>query len=261
MSEKICIIYMSCDKFSDLWIEYFKLFRHYWPECPFKVYALTNTDGPSIEDVENIQVGEDVSWSDNLLKALDQVDCQYVFLLLDDFFIIDQVPHEWVMRKMEWAIDNEVNCLRLNSRNPKPASWLECGVGLIPKGALYRTSTICPLWNKEVLRKTLKSGESAWQFELDGSVRSDEFGEFYSVSAEPFRFANCVIKGRWNPLALYFLRRRGVQLDLSRRPTMSAMECFFAVLGWLRSKLLLLFPYQARRSIRGSAMRFVGREI
>ena len=257
--DEVGIIYMSCDKYSDLWIEYFRLFRRNWPECPFKIYVLTNTTGPSIEGVEKLEVGKDITWSDNLLAALERVGHRYVLLLLDDFFLVDRVPGEWVAERIRWAVENDVNCLRLSPGHPKPVEKCDHNIGLIPKGAIYRTSVRFPLWKKETLRKVLKRGESAWDFELAGSYRSDEFDHFYAIYSEPFKFANCIIKGRWDPRALRLVERHGVRLNLSTRPMMSTAQCCLEFAKGMRSLCLLLFPYGSRRKIRQSVLRAFGR--
>jgi len=256
ITQEISVIYVSCDKYSDLWSEYFRLFRRYWPDCPFKVYVLSNRAGPSIDGVEMLDVGEDVSWSDNLLGALSRDASRYVFLLPDDFFLTDAVPNAWVVEKMRWAVERNVSYLRFSGGHPKPVTRCDLEVGLIPRRSLYRTSLRFTLWNKAVLQKILNKGESCWDFELAGSVRSDEFEGFYAVYAEPFRFVNCIIKGRWSPFALNVVRRRGAQLDVSRRRIMSATECVYEVAATVRSRLFfLVIPHQWRRTVRRAVLR------
>src|SRR5436853_473924 len=104
IGDKVSVLYMSCNKYSDLWIEYFKLFRRYWADCPFKIYILTDKKGPNVEGVRVIATGEDLSWSDNLLFALQGIKTPYVLLLLDDFLILDYVPNTSVSRMIQWAI-------------------------------------------------------------------------------------------------------------------------------------------------------------
>jgi hypothetical protein len=250
IAEKVSVLYMSCKKYSDLWIEYFKLFRRYWPACPFKIKILTDMDGPNVDGVEILRSGKDVSWSDNLLFALERIDSPYVLMLLDDFFIMDHVQHDWVMKRIQWAVEHDHNYLRLCSYPPKPVGMAMDDVGPLPKGAHYRNSTRFPLWKRETLRRLVLRGESAWEFEVNGSVRSDEFDGFYAAYTDPFKYANCVIKGKWNPVAVARARRRGVSLDLGIRPYMTILESSRYVLGRCRSMLLSLFPYQSRRSVR-----------
>ena len=255
----ICIIYVSCDKYSDLWKGYFGLFRRYWPDCPFAIYVLANSPGPDVDGVVQLAIGEDVSWSDNLLAALPRVGHKYVLILPDDFFLIASVPSDWVVGKMLWAVDHKASCLRLSPDPPKPVVRFDSDVGVVPRGSLYRTSLRFSLWDKEVLRQLLKTGESAWDFELSGSIRSDAFDGFFAIYAEPFKFANCVIKGRWSRSALRAVRRRGVRLDVSKRPVMSAMEGLWELAARVRSHFLLLFPHRSRRAVRSAVFRLIGR--
>src|SRR6266446_210260 len=231
LAEKVSVLYVSCNKYSDLWIEYFKLFRRYWSDCPFKVYILTDTNGPSVNGVEMLRSGQDISWSDNLLFALDQIDSPYVLLLLDDLFIMDHVPNDWVTEKIQWAVENNQNYLKLCSYPPKPVGTATDNVGILPKGAHYRNSTRFPLWKRETLQRLLVRGESAWEFEINGSVPSDEVDGFFAIYSDPFDYANCVIKGKWNPVAAARARRRAVSVNLAIRRYMTVFESFRYVLA------------------------------
>jgi len=73
--------------------------------------------------------------------------------------------------------------LRLTA-NPRPQTpWPEQkDIGFIAKGAAYRTSLQVAFWDRQVLLDLLEENESAWDFEINGSRRSDRISEpFLSV--------------------------------------------------------------------------------
>ena len=41
IKNKFAILIVSCDKYSDLWDPFFKLFFKFWPDCPFNIYLLS----------------------------------------------------------------------------------------------------------------------------------------------------------------------------------------------------------------------------
>ena len=42
-SSKLAILMLSCDKYSDLWDDFFNLKERFWPDCPYHCYLATDT--------------------------------------------------------------------------------------------------------------------------------------------------------------------------------------------------------------------------
>lgn len=247
--DNIAVLIVSCDKYSDLWEPFFRLFRRYWPTCPYKVYLLSNTLSGDIPGVNSILMGEDTSWSDNLRLGLDHIPEEYVFLLLDDLFLIGKVDEKEVVRLFKWVVDSKVNYLRMNPY-PRPDKAFNESVGVVSKGTIYRTSTVLSIWKKQVLKSLLVPGESAWDFEINGSIRSDSLDGFYSTEEILFPHINGVIKGKWDRKALKLISRIGVELNTQKRCVMGRKESFFLYFRRKRTFLLHLLPSRHRRAIK-----------
>ena len=87
-----------------------------------------------------IAVGNDVSWSDNLLFALNCVAEPYVLLNIDDLILSAAVDHKAVTAVVSQFVESDGNYLRLN---PTPHGNATLGdVGLVPPGDIYRSSTV-----------------------------------------------------------------------------------------------------------------------
>ena len=84
---KIDLLVVSCDTFSDVWNPFFKSLRHYWKDCGLNIYLLSNEKECKELNVKTIKVGADISWSDNLIKAIDSLKSEYVLLLLEDLLL------------------------------------------------------------------------------------------------------------------------------------------------------------------------------
>ena len=69
LSYDIDIAVVSCDNYSDVWPYFFKSFFKNWDNCPLNVYLISNKKKYNHEKVKNINVGEDISWYDNLKKG------------------------------------------------------------------------------------------------------------------------------------------------------------------------------------------------
>lgn len=104
LKTKLAVLVPSCDKYADLWKPFFTLFWKFWPDCPFPVYLLTNISTIDDNRVQVLPVGQDVSWSDNLAKTLEKLNYEYVFLFLDDLFLVGRVDTEKVVGILNWAI-------------------------------------------------------------------------------------------------------------------------------------------------------------
>ena len=121
LADKVTCLIFSCDKFSDLWDGNLKLFRQNWPDRDFKTYIVTDKPtGRKFPDVEIIAAGADVEWSDRLRFALNFVKTDYVFVTLDDYFLIKKVDNTRMEHLIELMIHNAEEALSEACR--------ECGV-------------------------------------------------------------------------------------------------------------------------------------
>lgn len=252
IKKDLAIIVMSY-KYIDLWKNFFKLFYRFWVDCPLKVYFFSNhvknIDILYLPKVKNILIKDASSWSEVLKKGLADVDEKYIFLLLDDFFLLDFVNTNKILKIFSWALKNNINYLRM-SPSPKPDKNYNELVGIISKGAVYRTSTTMPIWKKKTLLNLLKIGESIWEFEIYGSIRSDNYNSFFSTWGEYFSFINGVVLGVWQRDAVRKLKFLGIKVDLNKRKVMTLKETIAFYLKGKRSALFHLFPMKYRRDMK-----------
>ena len=245
----LAVVIISCDNYSDLWTPFIYQFKRYWADCPYPIYLTSNHKVVAYPGIWNLPVGDDLSWSGNLLKALEAVDEEFVLMFIEDLFLVAPVQRERLEAVMAWAAEARPNHVRLNRTEPatRPHNAL---VGEIEPGAPYRTSTVLSLWNKQALLSLLKAGENAWQFEFQGSVRSDALGQFYTVHQDCFPVTNGVIKGKWTRQAVLKLQAQGVTLDLDHRPVMTLGESLRFGLIRIRAAVFKCVPWKLRRSLR-----------
>ncbi|MBJ6801940.1 hypothetical protein [Geomonas propionica] len=246
---QLAILVISCDNYADLWRPFYTLFRRFWPGCPYRVYHVSNYLEPGEEGGVPLAIGADSSWSDNVIKALAQVEEEYVLMMIDDLFLTSAPRLDELERVLDWVATERPNYLRLN---PVPPPDRPCTgeVGVVSPGTLYRTGTVLALWRKEVLLDLLQPGENAWEFELHGTVRSDRWGGFYSTHRLLLPFVNGVIKGKWRRSALRTLASLGVEPDLERRKVMTFRETLLLNSQLLRSRALRCLPAGCRRQVK-----------
>ncbi len=180
MSSSIPLIVSSCDKCSDLWPSFFKLWRKNWIGFDRKVYLCTDSktfeyDGMDIECPLNMPEGS--TWSENLMSLLGGIDAEYVLFMLDDFWLKSPVDIVSLTRCEEIIRSDQsigficlIGQLEPSIENPISSDY----PNLIEYGRKtpYRVTTQVGLWRKDYLLSLLRQHESAWWFEMFGSKRS-----------------------------------------------------------------------------------------
>lgn len=211
----IPVVIISCDGYSDLWEPFFHIFRKRWPDCPFTVYLGTNFKQFEKFDVTTIAIGEDLNWASNVLKMLDRLNSEYVYIFLEDFLITKDINTEAILKLSRIAVEKNVGCFRLAAGLPlafppsAPVPGVE-GVGNIDKDELYRVSAQVALWRVKTLRKVLINGMNPWQFEEIGTEISQSIDDLFWGVYEPLiEYSQCVEKGKWKPEGLEICRKAG----------------------------------------------------
>ena len=223
MNKDISFVIISCDKYNDLWDIFFSNFRRYWPDCNLPVYLVTNYLEYNNPKITNIIIGEDISYTDNLLKAVSQIDSEWILVWLEDCMFSDYIDNKKVTEILQQAIDTP-NLGYLKLSNDLPLSYTQehsLFFGKIPKGVKYRSAVGMALYRKDLFYKLFVSGENAWQ--ADKSDVSDSLPEdFYALSRtffyKPlFPYINTVVKGRWSKPAVRMLSQHGFSKQLKSR--------------------------------------------
>ncbi|MEN3015385.1 MAG: hypothetical protein ABDH21_04960, partial [bacterium] len=218
-NEKISILVPSCDSYSDLWPIFFELFWRFWPDCPLNVYLISNEKAFSDHRIRNIRVGEDKGWSSNILMALSRIPEEYIFIFLEDLFICSMVDQGTMNKIFDWILLNSPEYIKLS---PYPKSidkiFSRDFISKIDQEDIYRTSVVLSVFRKDVLRDLLREGESAWDFEIYGTLRSKKYSNFYTVNKEIIKVVNGVIKGKWSYHSLNILKSLGITIQSNSRP-------------------------------------------
>jgi hypothetical protein len=144
-------------------------------------------------------------------------------IILEDFLITHYVDTRQIKELWQYMLEKNAACLRLF---PCPGPDKSCkdnpNVGLIVKGAPYRSSTMVAIWDKEILLTLLQNGETAWEFELKGTKRTNNLDRpFLSVinsNDPPIQYiCSAIIRGKWIPELPAFFKKEGIHIDFSQR--------------------------------------------
>lgn len=235
----LTILVNSCDSFEDCWQPFFRLFDHYWPECPYPI--VLNTESKTFSyprlNIKSSRVGEDwkgagrIPWSDCLSRCLDIVDTDYVLYLQEDYFINGPVDHALIKEFIALMAEKGIAHIRLMELDRKAGhrpSALHPLLWEINERADYRLNLQAGLWHRDALLSYLRAGESAWQFERWGTRRSYQRRDLFLCQSLDYFNAQTrfvvpywptgIIRGKWyEPAVKDLFAAHGIKLDFSQR--------------------------------------------
>ena len=249
---KVALLVLSFDGYDDLWNMTIELFNKNWPDCEFDKYLMTNYK----EYIDNnqrpfktLKIGQDCSWSKNLIKALDKLyNYEYVFLFMDDGFLINKIDNKLIL-KIFHSFKNSNGKFLSYLNEPKSNKKYNEYFGEISRHSPYRVTATSALWKIEFLKNFLDEKEDAWMFEKLGSRRSEKYESgFYSVYKNHFHFIHGIIKGLWLPDAHKKLSAMGYNLSKKNRGTFSQIQIIkFKIYIFFRNLILLLTPLKLKK--------------
>lgn len=252
MKDKISILVSSCDKYADLWPLFSYFFNKNWPDCELNKYLISNSNSSNIDGFEQLNIGADLGWSSNLIKSLKHIKTPYVLMLLDDVFIKSRVDNLLFNNICKEFIESEGNYLKFLTHPKSNKKSHSIYFNILPKGSLYRSTSVFALWNKETLVKLLKEDENAWEFELEGAKRSDQFDQFYVVRKNFFQYIHSVVRGNFLHSAYKQIKNESSDLlNLVDRHIASPFFEYKQIIKHIRHKIFyFLVPIKKRRRVR-----------
>ena len=187
MDKNICFILCSCDAYSDLWNPFCAQLLRFWPGFNLPIYLCTESKEFQYEGLTIKAPLKDAnetltSWSRRLEVLLENLPYDYFIYMMDDFLMTDTVDVTAVEAAYNIMIDNrKIGLIHLwpmisaDSDKRRVDNAVDCkyeGYYLIRKGMPYRINCQVAIWRKDYMLKILRSHESAWNFELFGTIRS-----------------------------------------------------------------------------------------
>jgi len=246
-NEDVAILVVSWDGYQDVWEPFFHCFFKYWPDCPYPIYLGSNRLTYDDPRVRGIRIGADKNYSSNLIAMLEQLACEWVVLWIDDALLSGPVNTARVSSLIAAAQEKNAAYLKLFVTPFSLTSLVvpETAADFceVPKGAPYRVSMTVGLWRKRALLDFLRPGESAWDIERNGSLRSCELVEPFlcvskgNVSEPPLPLIHGIWQRRWTWEAAQFLRQEGLQECLKGRPVQS-YRSFLQKAAYMRIRYL-----------------------
>lgn len=226
------IIFNTCDAYSDLWDGFFYLFKKYWPEYNGEIIFNSEQKkyfDPDL-DIVNVENNGDLSWSERLANAIKQAKSDYILLMMDDFYLKDHVLNNEFETTVDFMMKNKniKSITYMNEPGIKCENPIDGLNGFFVRNhfANYKMTAHISLYEKKYLLNILRKGESAWDFEINGTFRSWlKRGAFLCPKKNgdfifKYDYGALVVRDMfYSPVKEYFEQKENIVFSASRQIT------------------------------------------
>jgi hypothetical protein len=233
LSRMATIFVNSCDAFEDCWAPFFTLFDRYWPQhgsVVLNTESVRWTEAPDYVRCSQVALGEPerLTWSDCMIRGLEQIDTPLVLYFQEDYFLDRPVHHDVVLAAAEKMMaDSSIGHIAL-TRHGSLGPHLPCSdpsYETIAPNARYRISTQAGLWRRDVLLSYLDSSENGWMFEILGTIRARRRHDTFLVARHDEAAGGPaidythtgIIKGQWHRAVAALFSRHNISVNFERR--------------------------------------------
>ena len=186
MNKKMTMLILSCDKFSDLWDGHVKQLEEYWPDRKMETYIVTDKKSDKkYANVKILSVGDNVEWSDRLLSVLKIVKTEFVFITLDDYFLIKPVFSEKIKRLLMMMDEYSLDYVRLFKRPTKATKEPIIGYTNAFKvdcSQKYSVNLYSGIWKTAFMMNCVAEPLNPWKFEVELPKMACAYGAKCAVS-------------------------------------------------------------------------------
>ena len=212
MKQRMTMLILSCDKFSDLWDGHVKLLEQNWPDRNMDTIIVTDKQRQvSYPNVKVFAAGEELEWSERLEKVLESISTDYVFLTLDDYYLIKKVNTQSIKNLLNLMEEKNLDYIRLFKRPTKATreEISECkGVFKIEPSSKYSVNLYSGIWRKKFLSACICEPMNVWQFEVHLPAEAVKYGAECAVNLnKDFEILDVVRKGKLLHHSYYYFKR------------------------------------------------------
>ena len=255
----VCPFYSG---YKDLWLDFIKLFKKYWNNCPYDLVIVSDfNENDEIEGVKVIAAGSDAEYSKKIQTALSQINSKYFLILLEDFFFSKTVCNNEFEKIVEYIKDNDVKYYSMpmsefsGNYKGKRIEGNNRDLRTISPKAKYTLTCQPAIWDTEFLRKViLKSNYNAWIFEgiytKSKEAHSEEFlAKCLANVGNPLNIKHGALQQKMIPDTVNYFKKNGYEF-CTNRTTLSQKDYF-------KHKIKIFFISMLPYSVQNIFSRFV----
>jgi hypothetical protein len=211
------VLIMSCDSYNDTWLPFSILYNKYFPNN-YKTYIVTETKTCPYFDT----IKKTGAWTKRLKEALQELDSEYVLLMLDDYFIHSKVDIKRIEQCLnDIKLTNAIvynfefkyrQCVELNNR-----------YDIQLNNQHYLNSTQPSIWNRQRLIERLDKEQTAQEWELTkidseyihliNNTNEKIIDIGYDINHKPWG----IVQGKWSRETKELFDREMIKIDYEKR--------------------------------------------
>jgi len=172
--KKLAIVGIFWDGYYDMWEDFLELKEKFWKDCPYPMYIVNQTKDLAYKktyDVTVLHAGNDAEYSKKVQVALEQIDADYYLLLLEDFFLSQEVTGDIFTEILQYMESNGIFYYTMpmpefmNNKQRHDATT-ENYLQDIPVSKPHPINCQPSIWERNFLKKLVGNGNyNAWVFE------------------------------------------------------------------------------------------------
>ena len=233
----LAIVIIGYDGHSFLWDDFFALLKRNWPNCPCRIYLLSNEIIYNDSNIQTITTYANAEWSTKVQIAVNAIQANYFLLLLEDFFISSPINTQEIDKILQFAKKNNISYIKMPYKSQynkwkKNRFKKDMNYYSLYKDEKYNISLLPSICKKDLLKEKVGSGNyRPWQFEIDRiNEASDaphiEFDDCVELQTNPFNILNGVVQGKYLPTTLRTLKKKGWIIEPTNLEVMSWSKYF-----------------------------------
>jgi len=212
------VVIMSSDGYSDCWHPFYMLKDRYWSNCPYKTYMVTETKNCEYFDT----IKKQGAWTKRLREALQELDSEYVLLMLEDYFIHSKVD----IKRIEQCLNDIklTNAIVYNFEfKYRQGVELNNRYDIQLNNQHYLNSTQPSIWNRQRLIERLDKEQTAQEWELTkidseyihliNNTNNKIIDTGYDLSHKPWG----IVQGKWSRETKELFDKEGIKIDYEKR--------------------------------------------
>lgn len=208
------IAVISCWKYRDAHNPFFALFKKFWPDCPYPVELISDTEDQPLE------------WcrvADNFAGFVRATTKEPILLFQEDFFLNAPVRQDLIERGLEQIKARNAGCVRLYPCPGSDEDYGDAHFGIVKRGAPYRISLQAAIWQPSYLYSIASRFSTPQEFELQGTPYSNELPHEVlafkrDVTPWPLSYeCTAIVNGKWTQGAKKLCEANGISVDWSMR--------------------------------------------
>lgn len=238
-----CVSFLinSCDKYEDAWHPFFECLWHFAGELPYPIFLNTETKQFQSSHYNitcvNTRLGlRSPTWSERLLNVLNKVNTEFVFFLLEDYFLKDEFDRNRFEKVVSYMKEHPAVGIvdicphwaeSLEEAERNKVVFKNAEDSFAERNREQFNITCAPgIWRTDVLKELIRPHEDVWDFEYYVGSRAKQQGykvvRFNTRTPVIYEYdyqvwsGMGITSGKWLPKNKEFFDSLGIKVNFDR---------------------------------------------